>query len=105
MNQAELDPGSGALQASGIPAALIALTVKKTSEARLRMVVTMATKFASSLNRLKSRRTSALCKKFRQRQAGEEKRAESNQSQHGDIMVAHVKERIIENFVVHGVSL
>ena len=53
--------GKGAVQASGIPAALIALIVKKTSAARLKIVVTIAMKFVSILNRLKKRRTNWLC--------------------------------------------
>src|SRR5882724_12098537 len=53
--------GRGAFQASGMPAALIALMVKKTSAARLKIVVTIATKLVSILNRLKKRRTAALC--------------------------------------------
>jgi hypothetical protein len=39
---------------------LIALTLKKTRAARLRIVVMMATKLASSLSRLSSRLTNAL---------------------------------------------
>src|SRR5207237_4350121 len=54
--------GKGAVQASGIPAALIALTVKKTSAARLKIVVTIAMKFVSILKWLKRRRTTSLCK-------------------------------------------
>src|SRR5207244_5899759 len=54
--------GRGAFQRSGIPAALIALTVKKTRAARLRIVVTIAMKFVSILKRLKKRRTKWLCK-------------------------------------------
>ena len=54
--------GSGAVQDSGIPAALTAVTVKKTIAARLRIVVTIAMKFVSILNRLKKRRTIWLCK-------------------------------------------
>ena len=53
--------GKGALQAKGMPAALIALMVKKTSAARLRIVVTIATKFVSILKRLKKRLTALLC--------------------------------------------
>src|SRR5205814_7526951 len=49
--------GRGAFQASGMPAALIALIVKKTSAARLQIDVTIATKFVSILKRLKKRRT------------------------------------------------
>jgi len=47
--------------AGALPAALIALMVKKTSAARLRIVVTIATKFVSILKRLKKRRTTLLC--------------------------------------------
>jgi hypothetical protein len=54
--------GRAAFQANGIPAALIALTVKKTIDARLKMIVTMAMKFVSTLKRLKKRRTAWLCK-------------------------------------------
>src|SRR5207247_9513651 len=53
--------GRGAVQPSGIPAALIALTVKKTRAARLRIVVTIAMKLVSILKRLKKRRTNWLC--------------------------------------------
>src|SRR5438874_1383497 len=53
--------GKGAVQASGIPAALIALIVKKTSAARLKIVVTIAIKLVSILKRLKKRRTTLLC--------------------------------------------
>src|SRR5207245_2333782 len=49
--------GRGAFHASGMPAALIALMVKKTSAARLKIVVTIATKFVSILNWMKKRRT------------------------------------------------
>src|SRR2546422_4380730 len=49
--------GRGAFQSSGIPAALIALTVKKTMAATLRIVVTIARKLVSILKRLKKRRT------------------------------------------------
>ena len=38
------------------------MTVKKTIAARLRIVVTIAMKFVSILNRLKKRRTIWLCK-------------------------------------------
>jgi hypothetical protein len=44
-----------------MPAALIALIVKKTSAARLRIVVTIAMKLVSILKRLKKRRTKWLC--------------------------------------------
>ena len=54
-------PGRGAFQGSGTPAALIALTVKKTSAERLRIVVTIAMKLLSILKRLKKRRTMPLC--------------------------------------------
>ena len=53
-------PGNGAFHESGMPEALIALTVKKTNAATLSSVVTMALNFGSSLNRLKSRRTPLL---------------------------------------------
>src|SRR3989454_12810504 len=49
--------GRGAIQRSGISGALIALTVKKTMAARLRIVVTIAMKFVSSLKRLEKRRS------------------------------------------------
>src|SRR5215218_9711094 len=52
--------GRGAVQSSGIPAALMALTVKKTIAETLRIVVTIAMKLVSSLNRAKKRRTSSL---------------------------------------------
>ena len=45
-----------------MPAALIALMMKKMSEARLKIVVTTATNFVSILKRLKNRRTASLCK-------------------------------------------
>ena len=54
--------GRGAVQASGIPAAFTAVTVKKTIAATLRMVVTIAMKLVSILKRLKNRRTIWLCK-------------------------------------------
>ena len=54
-------PGRGAFHESGMPAALIALIVKKTKAATLSNVVTIALNFWSSLNRLKSRRTGLLC--------------------------------------------
>jgi hypothetical protein len=54
--------GSGAVQASGIPAAFTAVTVKNTTAVKLRIVVTIAMKFVSILNRLKKRRTIWLCK-------------------------------------------
>ncbi|PYK16600.1 MAG: hypothetical protein DME55_11880 [Verrucomicrobia bacterium] len=38
------------------------MTVKKTIDARLRMVVTIAIKFVSILKRLKKRRTNWLCR-------------------------------------------
>jgi hypothetical protein len=44
-----------------MPAALIALIVKKTSAARLKTVVTIAMKLVSILKRLKKRRTNWLC--------------------------------------------
>src|SRR5258707_1089127 len=57
--------GRGAFQASGMPAALIALIVKKTSAARLKIVVTIATKFVSILKRLKKRRTPSPARRYR----------------------------------------
>ena len=44
-----------------MPAALIALMVKKTSAARLKIVVRTAMKLVSILKRLKKRRTNWLC--------------------------------------------
>jgi hypothetical protein len=49
--------GRAAFQANGIPAALIAVMVKKTIAARLKIVVTIAMKFVSILKRLKKHRT------------------------------------------------
>ncbi len=49
--------GSGAFQGNGIPAALTAVTLKKMIDARLSIVVRIAMKFVSILNRLKKRRT------------------------------------------------
>ena len=43
-----------------MPAALMALTVKKASAPTLRIVVTIAMKLVSSLNRAKKRRTTSL---------------------------------------------
>ena len=62
LKQTQIDSRKTAFQPSGIPAALIALTVKKTIDARLKMVVTIAIKFVSILKRLKKRRTTSLCK-------------------------------------------
>src|SRR5206468_8690501 len=47
--------GRGAVQPSGIPAALIALTVKKTRAARLRIVVTIAMRSEEHTSELQSR--------------------------------------------------
>src|SRR5437762_13336236 len=52
--------GRAAFQASGMPAALIALTVITTSAARLKIVVTSATTFVARLNRVKDRRAERL---------------------------------------------
>src|SRR5438034_2719846 len=48
--------GSGAVQGSGTPAAFTAVMVQKTIAATLRIVVTIALKFVSTLHRLKKLR-------------------------------------------------
>src|ERR1043166_6974011 len=59
-NKLRLTPGSGAFHERGTPAALIALIVKNTIAARLRIVVRIAIRFVSILNRLRKRRTASL---------------------------------------------
>ena len=78
------------------------MTVKKTSAARLRIVVTIATKFASSLSRLNKRLTKALWKIFASDQADDEKPDKGDQPERRDIMLADTEERMFENLEVHG---
>jgi hypothetical protein len=85
--------GSGAFQGNGIPAALIAVTLKKMIDARLKMVVTIAMKFVSILNRLKKRRIIWLCKNRRDKQSRREKPGERDQSKYRNVMFADVEDR------------
>ena len=54
-------PGNGAFQDNGTPAALTAFIVKNATAATLKIVVRIAIKLTSILNRLKTRRTASLC--------------------------------------------
>src|SRR6202030_3062242 len=59
-NRLRFRPGIGAFHDSGTPAALTALIVKNTIAARLKIVVRIAMRLVSILNRLKKRRTASL---------------------------------------------
>src|SRR5205085_12633477 len=53
-------PGNGLFQASGMPAALIAVTEKKISVVRLKIAGMIETKFLPSLSRVRKRRNRSL---------------------------------------------
>ena len=86
-------PGRGALQAKGMPRPLIALTVKKTSAATLRIVVMIATKLASSLKRLRKRRTTPLWKTWRQTNPRPSRPDKGGDSEDGNVVSGEIEER------------